>query len=149
MFLVLFTGVGKQAFLILPPFKPWNSTEIKGFCCGIWCKHLNKLLTDKIAHSLMFFFIDLKMLQFFKVVVPEGTIFTDAVTKELTIVCTKCYHCSYSSGVLCWQQEYQLICCWCTSRKLPWRLAYAKKIEMHYASCSTSTGRRNIWDLPE
>ena len=29
-------------------------------------------------------FIDLKMLQFFKVIVPEGTIFTDAVTKELT-----------------------------------------------------------------
>ena len=28
-------------------------------------------------------FIDLKMLQFFKVIVPEGTIFTDAVTKEL------------------------------------------------------------------
>ena len=30
-------------------------------------------------------FIDLKMLQFFKVIVPEGTIFTDAVTKELTL----------------------------------------------------------------
>ena len=23
------------------------------FCCGIGCKHLNKLLTDKVAHSLM------------------------------------------------------------------------------------------------
>ena len=28
-------------------------------------------------------FIYLKMLHFFKVIVPEGTIFTDAVTKEL------------------------------------------------------------------
>ena len=29
-------------------------------------------------------FIDLKMLQFFKIIVPEGTIFTDAVTEEIT-----------------------------------------------------------------
>ena len=31
-------------------------------------------------------FIDLKMLQFFKVIFPEGTIFTDAVTKELIAI---------------------------------------------------------------
>ena len=85
MFLVLFRhGVGKQAFLILLPLKPWNSTEIKEFGCGIGWRHLNKLLADIIAWCFVYWFENVTV---FKVIVPEEAIFTDAVTKEISRFC--------------------------------------------------------------
>ena len=41
---------------------------------------MNKLFADKVTHSLM---LCLKMLHFFEVIVPEGTISTDTVTRKL------------------------------------------------------------------
>ena len=49
---------------------------------GFLMRYWTKLLADKIAHSLMLFFIDLQKLQFFKVINPEVTIVTGAVTKS-------------------------------------------------------------------
>ena len=55
------------------------------FLLRLWMQTFEQII-DWQNHSFIdALFIDLKMLQFFKVIVSEGMIFTDVVTKELTL----------------------------------------------------------------
>ena len=87
----------------------------KEFCCCIRCRHLNKLLADKITHSFA-------NMAFFKDIGHERPIFTDAaVTKGLSNLSQKskmaaCYSHLALSFLLPWKQ--QLIKWWLLLYKL-------------------------------